>query len=70
MNTKVWWKSKTLWVNALAAALVAVESLTGVLKPHISGQIYFYVAFFLPIVNAVLRVVTSKALTGKSDGTP
>lgn len=33
MSKKVWWKSKTLWVNAIVAALVAAEAVTGVMKP-------------------------------------
>ena len=33
MEQKAWWKSKTLWVNAVAAMLVALEAGTGILQP-------------------------------------
>ena len=62
MSKKVWWKSKTLWVNAIVAALVATEAVTGVMQPYVAEKFYAAVAVFLPIVNAVLRVITSEAL--------
>lgn len=60
---KPWWTSKTLWVNAIAAALIALEAVTGVLQPYLSVNFYVLMAVGLPIVNAVLRVVTTTALT-------
>lgn len=59
MEQKVWWKSKTLWVNAIAAMLVALEAGTGVLQPMLSVNIYTVLAVGLPVVNAVLRVITT-----------
>ena len=32
---KHWSRSRTLWVNAIAAALVALEAGTGLLQPHL-----------------------------------
>lgn len=62
-DEKQWWKSKTLQVNMLAAALVALESGTGMLQPHMPVNFYTALAVGLPIVNAVLRVITTKGLT-------
>ncbi len=62
MSKKVWWKSKMLWVNAIVAALVAAEAVTGVMQPYVAEKFYAAVAVFLPIINAVLRVVTNEAL--------
>jgi len=62
---KPWWKSRTLQANALVAALVALEAGTGALQPVLPVNFYTVVAVGLPIFNAVLRVVTSQALTAR-----
>lgn len=63
MNRKPWWKSRMLQVNALAAGLVALEAGTGLLQPVLPVNFYTAVAVALPVINAVLRVVTTQALT-------
>ena len=65
METKVWWQSKTLWVNAIAAALVALEAGTGLLQPHLPVSLYTAIAVGLPVVNAFLRILTTSALVLK-----
>jgi len=60
---KPWWQSKTLWVNAVVAALAALETGTGLLQPFVPANFYVMVAVGLPVVNALLRVVTNQALT-------
>jgi hypothetical protein len=52
-----------LQVNALAAGLVALEAGTGLLQPVLPVNFYTAVAVALPVINAVLRVVTTQALT-------
>ena len=37
---KAWWRSRTLWCNAAAAALVALEANTGLLQPHLPVNFY------------------------------
>lgn len=59
---KAWYLSKTLWVNALVAALVALEAGTGLLQPFLPPHFYAIVAVALPIVNAILRIVTTQGL--------
>lgn len=59
---KPWYTSKTLWVNALVAALAALEAGTGVLQPFLPANFYAMVAVGLPVVNAVLRIVTTQGL--------
>ena len=59
---KPWYTSKTLWVNALVAALSALEAGTGVLQPFLPANFYAIVAVGLPVVNAVLRIVTTQGL--------
>jgi hypothetical protein len=60
---KAWYLSKTLWVNTLVAALVALEAGTGLLQPFLPPHFYAIVAVGLPIVNAVLRIVTTQGLS-------
>jgi hypothetical protein len=59
---KPWYKSKTIMVNALAAGLVALEAVSGLLQPHLPVNFYTAVAVGLPVINAVLRVITSEGV--------
>lgn len=59
---KPWWRSRTLQVNALVAALVALEAGTGLMQPVLPVNFYTAIAVALPVINAVLRVVTHEAL--------
>lgn len=63
---KVWYKSKTLIVNACVAALVALEAGTGLLKPYLHDDFYVIVAVGLPIINAMLRVITSEGISRRA----
>jgi hypothetical protein len=65
---KAWYQSKTLWVNAIVAALAALEAGTGILQPFLPANFYAIVAVGLPVVNAILRIVTTQGLAlAKSD---
>lgn len=59
---KAWYQSKTLWVNIIVAALAALEAGTGVLQPFLPANFYAIVAVGLPVVNAILRIVTTQGL--------
>ena len=59
---KSWWQSKTLWINAIVASLVALEGTTGFLQPQLPVNLYAAVAVSLPILNVILRVLTTKGL--------
>lgn len=62
-NCKCWWKSRTLWLNAVAAGLVALEASTGVLQPLLPVPFYTTLAVALPVLNAMLRVLTTQAVS-------
>jgi len=62
MEPKAWWKSRTLWVNAGAAMLVALEAGTGTLQPLLPVNLYTVLAVGLPIINALLRVITTSGV--------
>ena len=59
---KPWYKSRTLWVNAAVAALAAFELVSGLLQPFLSVNVFTAVAVGLPVINAVLRVITTQGV--------
>lgn len=59
---KPWWKSRTLWVNAVLGALTALEGVTGWLQPYLPVNFYVAMAVALPIVNSILRAITTQPL--------
>lgn len=64
-DKKPFWQSRTLLINAFAAALVALEAGTGMLQPFLPINFYTALAVGLPVINAVLRVVTTQGVTLK-----
>lgn len=59
---KPWWKSKTLWVNIVVAVLATLEAATGLLQPYLPAHWYVAVAVGLPVVNVILRVITTQGI--------
>lgn len=59
---KPWWRSKTLWINALVLALAAAEQQIGTLDGLLPVDLYKLVAFGLPVLNAVLRLITTQGV--------
>lgn len=59
---KPWWTSKTLWLNTVCAGLVVLEASTGTLQPHLPLNLYAAIAVGLPVLNGMLRVVTTQGL--------
>jgi len=62
-DAKPWYLSKTLWVNAIVLALAAAEEHMQLLQPVLPVSFYQLVAFALPVVNAFLRVITTKGVS-------
>ena len=60
---KPWKKSKMLWLNGVVAALAAFELVFGLLQPFLPVNVFVAIAVGLPVVNSVLRVVTTQGLT-------
>ncbi len=59
---KPWYKSRTLIVNAAVAALAAFELVSGLLQPFLPVNVFTAVAVGLPVINAILRVITTQPL--------
>ena len=57
---KPWWKSKTMILNLVAAALLAAEPQFHLLQSVLPGNAYAVLAIALTVANAVLRVVTTQ----------
>lgn len=62
---KPWWHSKTLWFNALVAALAALEASASMIQPFLQGNVYGYALLILTVGNAALRIITSQGLSLK-----
>lgn len=60
---KKWYESKTLWFNAVCAALAALEASLGFVQPLMPVNVYAILSLVLTIGNAVLRVITNQGLT-------
>lgn len=60
---KPWYTSKTLWVNLIVGVLASLEATTGLLRPYLPEHWYVAVAVGLPVINVMLRVVTTQGLT-------
>lgn len=65
MTTKCWYKSRTLWFNALVAALAALEASAHFIQPYVAGNVYGYGLTLLTVGNAVLRIVSTQGITLK-----
>lgn len=63
---KDWWRSRTLWFNAACLVAAAAEANLGVLRGVLPGGLYAWLAFVVPIGNALLRTVTYTALATRS----
>lgn len=61
-SPKHWWQSRTLWINGVAAALLAFEAASGLLQPLLPVNLYTAMAVALPVINAVLRVITTQGI--------
>lgn len=59
---KCWWRSRTLWFNAVMGGLTALEASVGLIQPLVPGNIYGYGVLVLTIGNAMLRIITTQAL--------
>lgn len=59
---KPWYRSRTIWANAAVAALIALEAKFSMLAPVLPVNVYAVIAVALPVLNTVLRVVTTQGV--------
>lgn len=60
--SKPFWRSKTLWFNALVALGAAVESQVGMLKAYVGPEGYVAMVMLIPAVNTMLRIISKEEL--------
>jgi len=56
---KPWYRSITLWLNVLAAAVAIVQALQG--QPWVNPE---YQVFALAVLNALVRLFTNTSIAG------
>lgn len=59
---KKWWKSKTLWVNTISAALVVAEANFGLVREQLGPNAYLGGMAALAGVNCFLRTLTTQPI--------
>ena len=59
---KPWWASKVLWLNTVAAVLLAAEASFQLLQPLLPVNFYAVFSFGLALANAGLRIITTMGL--------
>ena len=59
---KPWYRSKTIWFNAIAAAFVALEAVFHLLQPLLGPVTYPVVLVVITVGNAFLRVITTQGI--------
>lgn len=60
---KHWYQSKTIIVNTLLAVFAVLETQLHLLQPIAGPGLYTALAIGIPLVNVVLRTVTTSPLT-------
>lgn len=64
-NKKPWYRSRTLWFNALVAGLAALEATWGAFQGVLRGDVYAWLLAVLTVGNAILRVITTQGVSLK-----
>ena len=57
------WRSKTLWFNAIVAALGALQASANLIQPLVPGNAYGWGLLILTVGNTILRTVTTQAVS-------
>ena len=60
---KKWYRSKTLWFNALMAGLAAAEASVNLLEPVAGDRAFAAIAITLAVGNAILRVISNQGIS-------
>lgn len=64
MNGKVWYLSKTLWVNILVVVIAILGFVAGDQFPiQLGPDAIYYIGFALGILNIVLRFLTGQPVS-------
>lgn len=61
---KHWLKSRTLWINTVAAVMLAAEASLHLIQPIVGEKFYLLTSFALVLINVILRTLTTVAIGG------
>ena len=61
MKTKLWLKSKTLWINILTAIILLANQVTQIVP--LSAQVLMWITLGVAILNIILRLLTDSKVT-------
>lgn len=64
MSAKAWWKSKTIWINALSAGVAVLTALQGQAIVQDYPRASAAVVAGLGVLNIGLRIITYLPLEG------
>lgn len=67
MESKVWWKSKTLWLQFLATIVAFLVTSLEPLRPYMTPEAFGVFVVVMGLVNVALRFVTTKPIVMRSD---
>ena len=73
LPVKPWWRSKTIWFNALTALLMAIDVAAanlGLLQPLVPPKYWPLVVAAVTLGNLWLRAITNYRVSLRSGGTP
>lgn len=59
---KPWYRSETVWGNAIAFLLIAIEANLHFLDGVLPGNVYQWAAFGVPLLNALMKLRDSHLL--------
>lgn len=62
-QSKPWYQSKTLWVNAAFAATTVLEANLQVIQSLMGAQAYLGMLAGAAFINGVLRLVTTQGIS-------
>jgi len=68
MESKPWYKSKTIWFNGLTSAAMVISGVQGLLpmiEVEMTPTVYNYLLFTMGTVNIALRAVTKNGISVK-----
>lgn len=61
-NPKHWYQSRVMWFNVFVIGASLATTATPALEQHVSPETYGLITAVVGVVNAVLRLVTSRPI--------
>ncbi len=69
-SRKVWYRSRTIWFNAVAASLIALEASGNYLQPVLGERLYPAAMLGIILINVWLRIVTAGGISARKETEP